>query len=231
MTAGIMQPYFLPYIGYWQLLAACDRFVLYDNIEYTKQGWINRNQFLQHGQPAYFTVPLKKDSDYLTVAERSVADGFDRAKLLRQFTEAYRRAPQFASVFPIVERIVLANATNLFEYLHHSIRVTAEFLDIRTPIVISSTVAIDHGLRGQDKVLAICGALGADRYLNSIGGTALYSRDAFQARGIALGFLQPRSIAYPQFHGAFVPRLSILDVLMFNSRDQVRVMLDEFDVV
>jgi hypothetical protein len=230
VTVGIMQPYFLPYIGYWQLLAACDRFVLYDNIEYTKKGWINRNRFLQHGEPAYFTISLKNESDYLNVAQRSIADGFDRAKMLRQFAEAYRRAPQFAAVYPIVERIVLAPMTNLFEYLHHSIQVTAEFLEIRTPIVISSTVPIDHGLRGQDKVLAICGALGADRYLNSIGGMALYSRDAFRAKGITLGFLQPRPISYPQFGGAFVPSLSILDVLMFNSRDRVRMMLSEFDV-
>lgn len=231
MTVGIMQPYFLPYLGYWQLLAACDRFVLYDNIEYTKKGWINRNQFLQHGKPAYFTVALKNESDHLDIAARSLADEFDRARMLRQFTEAYRRAPQFATVFPIVERIVLAKMTNLFEYLHHSIQVTAEFLEIGTPIVVSSTVGIDHRLKGQDKVLAICGALGANRYLNSIGGTALYSRDAFEARGIALGFVQPRSVGYPQLGAAFVPRLSILDVLMFNSRDQIREMLGQFDVV
>ena len=230
MTVGIMQPYFLPYLGYWQLLAACDRFVLYDNIEYTKKGWINRNRFLQHGQPAYFTVALKHESDHLDVAARSIADGFDGARMLRQFADAYRKAPQFASVYPIAERIVLAKMTNLFEYLHHSIQVTAEFLEIRTPIVVSSTVAIDRGLKGQDKVLAICGALGAHRYLNSMGGTALYSRAAFEARGVALGFLQTRSVGYRQFDGAFVPQLSILDVLMFNSRDRVRVMLGEFDV-
>ena len=58
-TLGIMQPYFLPYIGYWQLLSAVDQFVVYDNIKYTKKGWINRNRFLRDGTDAVFTIPLK----------------------------------------------------------------------------------------------------------------------------------------------------------------------------
>ena len=225
-----MQPYFLPYIGYWQLLSAVDRFVVYDNIQYTKRGWINRKQFLQQGKAAYFTVPLKSDSDYLEVSARTVAESFDRMKLLRQFTEAYHRAPHFAAVFPILERIVTAAPINLFEYIHHSIVVIADYLQIRTPIVVSSSVAIDHGLRAQDKVLAICGALGADRYLNTIGGMELYSREAFSARNIKLAFIRTRPIAYAQFGAAFVPNLSILDVLMFNSRDQARSLLSQYDV-
>lgn len=230
MTIAIFQPYFLPYIGYWQLLAMVDGFVVYDNIEYTKKGWINRNRFLQGGADAYFTVPIKKASDFQTVAERQVADDFDRDKLLRALAASYRKAPQFDSVYPLVERIVRAPLGNLFAYVHHSLIEVARFLEIATPMVLSSTIAIDHTLKSEQKVLAICRALGADRYVNPIGGQALYSPAAFSAASIRLDFVQSRPIVYPQFGGAFVPNLSILDVLMFNAKPAVRAMLSEVDV-
>jgi hypothetical protein len=231
MTVAIFQPYFLPYIGYWQLLAMVDCFVVYDNIEYTKKGWINRNRFLQGGADAYFTVPIKKASDFLTVAERQLADDFDRDKLLRALAASYRKAPQFDLVYPLVERIVRAPLGNLFAYVHHSLVEVARFLEIATPLVLSSTMAIDHTLKSEQKVLAICQALGADRYLNPIAGQALYSQAAFAAVSIRLDFVQPRPIVYPQFGGPFVPNLSILDVLMFNAKPAVRAMLSEVDVI
>ena len=226
-----MQPYFLPYIGYWQLLAAVDRFVVYDNIQYAKKGWINRNRFLRNGADAFFTVPLKKGSDFLNVADRSIADDFDPEALLNPLAAAYRRAPFFSTVFPVIEAIVTAAPRNLFEYLHHSLVMTARYLEIRTPIVVSSTVAIDHGLKSEHKVLALCKALGATRYVNFIGGRELYSVPAFAAQGVELKFIQSRPIAYRQYGNTFVPGLSIVDVMMFNSKDAVRVMLGECDLV
>lgn len=231
MKLGIMQPYFLPYLGYWQLLSHVDRFVVYDNIQYTKKGWINRNRHLREGGPSWFTVPLKKASDYLDVREREVAVDFDRDKLLRSFEAGYRRAPQFGAVQPLVERIVRVPATNLFDYIHSSLVETAGFLGITTPIVVSSSVDIDHTLASEQKVLALCHAVGADGYVNPIGGQSLYSGAAFAARSIRLEFLRPRLPEYPQLGGPFVPGLSIVDVLMFNSRDAVRDMLGQCDVI
>ena len=231
MTLGIMQPYFLPYIGYWQLLAAVDRFVIYDNIQYTKKGWINRNRFLRDGRDVYFTVPLKKASDYLDIAERQLADDFDRDQLLRTWRAAYRRAPHIGDVMPVLERIVRAPMANLFEYVQHSVVEMAAFLEIRTPMVVSSTVPIDHTLRAERKVLALCRALGADRYLNPIGGVELYSAAAFAAESVTLEFLRPRPREYAQLEHPFVPNLSIVDVLMFNSKATVREMLSEADVI
>ena len=226
-----MQPYFLPYIGYWQLLAAVDRFVVYDNIQYTKKGWINRNRFLRNGADAFFTVPLKKGSDSLNVADRRVADDFDPAALLNPLASAYRKAPFFTTAFPLVEAIVTAAPRNLFEYLLHSLVTTAAFLEIPTPVVVSSAVAIDHDLKAERKVLALCQALGATRYLNAIGGRELYSVTAFADQGIDLKFIQSRPISYRQYDDAFVPGLSIVDVLMFNSKDAVRAMLGAYDLV
>ena len=226
-----MQPYFLPYIGYWQLLAAVDQFVIYDNIQYTKKGWINRNRFLRNGTDAFFTVPLKKGSDYLTIAERTIADDFDPDKMLEQLAAAYRKAPSFVAVLPVLETIVRYGQRNLFDYLHHGITVTAGYLEIYTPLVVSSTVAIDHSLKAERKVLALCTALGATRYVNFAGGRALYAAPAFAQQGLDLRFIQSRPIEYRQYAAPFVPSLSILDVMMFNSREAVRAMVGAYDLV
>jgi hypothetical protein len=225
MRLAIMQPYFLPYIGYFQLIAAVDQFVVYDNIKYTKKGWINRNRLLLHGVDVTFSLPLKKDSDSLDVVQRELATDFDRSRLLNQFRGAYSRAPYFPKTFHLLECIVSSEERNLFRYIHHSLVETCAHLGIDTEIRISSDVPIDHGLKSQDKVLAICEALGAESYINSIGGVDLYSKETFEQRGIALRFLRSKPFVYPQFQEAFVPWLSIIDVLMFNSVEATRSAL------
>lgn len=231
MKLGIMQPYFMPYIGYWQLLSIVDAFVLGDNTQFTKKGWINRNRFLQNGKDSLFTIPVKKDAEYLDVAKRSRAANFDCDKILNQLDASYRKAPCFSTVFPLVASIVRAEHSNLFDFIHNSIRVTAAFLDIKTPIIISSTVVIDHSLRCENKVLALCKAMGARTYINSIGGQELYSKATFAEHGIGLNFLQTRPISYRQYGGPFVANLSIIDVMMFNPKESVRAMLGEYDLV
>jgi hypothetical protein len=217
-----MQPYFLPYIGYFQLIAAVDLFVVYDNIKYTKKGWINRNRMLQNGKDAVFSLPLKNDSDFLNVCERELAATFDRDKLLSQLRGAYGRAPFFAQTFPLIEQVVGYEDANLFRFLHHSIVRTCDHLGIETEIRVSSTLAIDHGLKSQEKVLAICKAAHADAYINAIGGAELYSREAFAQQRIELKFIRPKPFEYPQLGDSFVPWLSIVDVMMFNPLDTVR---------
>ena len=216
MRVGIMQPYLFPYIGYFQLIAAVDLFIVYDNIKYTKKGWINRNRILQNGKDVMFSLPLKRDSDYLDVRERKLAADFNREKLLNQFKAAYQFAPYFLDTFPLIEQIVRNNDANLFGFLHHSIVRTCGHLGITTEIRISSDIAIDHDLKNQDKVLALCSAVGATSYINAIGGIELYSKDTFREKGIALNFIKSQPFEYQQFSSAFVPWLSIIDVMMFN---------------
>ena len=216
MKVAIMQPYFLPYVGYFQLIAAVDLFVVYDRIKYTKKGWINRNRFLQNGTDAMFSLPLKKGSDSLDVIERELASDFDRSRLLAQLAGAYRRAPHFASTYALLERIVHHPDNNLFGYVHHSLSALVAHLGIDTEFRTSSSLPFDNSLKAQEKVLAICDAVGADHYINPIGGTELYDKSDFGARGIELQFLKARPFEYPQFGNVFVPWLSIIDVLMFN---------------
>ena len=227
MKLAIMQPYFLPYIGYFQLIAAVDRFVVYDNIKYTKKGWINRNRMLVGGSDAVFSLPLKKASDSLDVRDRKLSETFDPAALLNQFKGAYEKAPFFADVSPLLEKIVKHPDVNLFGYLHHAITEVCRHLGIATEVRVSSSIAIDHGLKGQDKVLALCESQGADVYVNTGGGQALYERQAFAQRGIELQFIKPRPVNYRQFDDAFVPWLSIIDVLMFNPLETVQSFVNQ----
>ena len=227
-----MQPYFFPYIGYFQLIKAVDVFVLYDNIEYTKKGWINRNRFLLNGSDALFSIPLRKASDYDNIDQRQLSDDFDRRKLLNRIRAAYRKAPCITNAMELFRRAIEYQETNLFQYIKHSITMLCDALEIGTTIVDSSTVQIDHSARGQDKVLAICDALQATTYINAIGGVDLYQHDAFNEREIELQFIEPACHPYQQFEQPFVNRLSILDVLMFNSVETVRdLIVNDFALV
>jgi hypothetical protein len=223
---AVMQPYLFPYIGYFQLLAAVDEFVVYDNIEYTKKGWINRNRLLDQGRDVTFTVPIASASDYLDVRERHVAESYEPKKLINRFAAAYRKAPHVDRTMPLVEDVLAFGDRNLFGFLHHSLQRTMLHLGIDTALRVSSTVSIDHGLRGQEKVLAFCKALAAETYINPIGGLDLYSRSDFANHDIALQFLKTTAPEYPQQGQPFVPALSIIDVLMHVDLDEVRSWLE-----
>ena len=222
MKLAIMQPYFLPYIGYFQLIASVDQFIVYDNIKYTKKGWINRNRMLQNGKDAMFSLALKSDSDYMDVCQRELSAEFNRDKLLNQFKGAYRRAPYFDQTLPLIEDIVRFENANLFEYVHHSIVKTCGHLGITTKIRQSSSIAIDHTLKNQDKVLALCEAVSANIYVNAIGGMELYSKETFREKAIDLKFIQSKPFEYPQLGDLFVPWLSIIDVIMFNPLERIQ---------
>jgi hypothetical protein len=232
MKVAIMQPYFVPYIGYFQLIGSVDLFVIYDNIKYTKKGWISRNRILQHGQPAVISLSLKNDSDALDVGDRQLATDFSREKLLNRIAGAYRKAPYFGQAFPVVERIVRNEERNLFRFLHHSIVETCRYLAINTEIAISSAFPVDPALKGQAKVIALCGHAGADVYVNAIGGIELYSAEVFRSAGLELKFIRSGSFEYHQFGETFVPSLSIIDVMMFNPVEVMRRCLtSNYDLI
>lgn len=232
MKLAIMQPYFFSYIGYFQLIAAVDCFVIYDNIKYTKKGWINRNRILYDGAISIFSLPLKKDSDFLDVRQREVSVNFDRQKLLRQLKQAYQKAPYFEETYALVASIINYDKLNLFDFLHHSIICVCNYLKLKTKIIISSHININHSLKNQEKVIELCASLGATHYVNPIGGTDLYSQHAFNAKGTSLNFIRSKNIEYKQFSGDFIPWLSIIDVLMFNSTAEVIKMVNEdFDLI
>lgn len=225
-----MQPYFMPYIGYFQLLNAVDEFVIYDNIQYTKKGWINRNKILINGEESYITLPLKKDSDYCDIRDRYLAEIWHLRKqhVLNKITEAYRKSPNFEIVFPLIKKCLMFEENNLFKFLLNALNLTKEYLEIRTPVIVSSTIPINHELKGEKKVLEICKARKANLYLNPIGGIKLYAKEHFTEEGINIWFHQTNDIIYKQFDNDFVHSLSIIDVLMFNSKSQISEILRKY---
>lgn len=217
-SAGIMQPYFLPYIGYFQLIGQVGTFVIYDNIKYTKKGWINRNRILLEGRPATITLPLKNGPDHLEIGQRQIADSFRASVILNKISAAYRKAPFYEETYGLLKSILDFPGCNLFDFLRNSIAATCLHLGLGTRIVSSSEIVTGSHLRGQDRVIALCQALGASTYLNPIGGKELYSSSVFEQAGIQLRFLKSNLSPYTQCGQAFVEALSIIDVLCFNGR-------------
>jgi hypothetical protein len=231
---AIMQPYLFPYIGYFQLMHAVDRFVVYDDVAFIKQGWINRNRILINGEAAYFSVPIRHASSFVTIRETLIDDDPQNArwveKLLKTLDNAYRRAPEFARVFPLVESVFQRTTNRIADLAVASLESVADFLEIRIDWVKSSVAYGNDRLKGEDRVIAICGAEQANEYINVAGGRELYSPARFRAHGLALQFIRPKLVEYPQFTNPFVPSLSIIDVLMFNQRERVKELLDSYDL-
>lgn len=227
---AIMQPYFFPYIGYFQLMNVVDEFVIYDNIEFSKKGWINRNRILVDGKDSYITIPLRKDSDYLHVKDRYLAETWpiEKKKMLNRIAESYRKAPNFNSVYPIIEKCILYGENNLFNFVLYSLNVIKEYLEIHTSFIISSSIAFDHTLKSKEKVIAICKSRNSNIYLNPIGGIQLYNKDDFKSNEIDLHFLKANEIKYCQFNNNFIPYLSIMDVMMFNSKEEIKKMFNAY---
>ena len=230
---AIMQPYFLPYVGYFHLINSVDEFVIYDNIQYTKKGWINRNRILVGGEGKLLTLPLKKDSDYLNVVDRKLCDNWDneKIKLLSQIKSAYSKAPYYKKSFPVLKACLESPSENLFEFIFNSLKLLTSYLRIGTKITISSSINIDHSLKSQDKVIAICKSLEADTYINAIGGQELYNKEDFSSHNLNLNFVKSPQLEYKQYENEFIPWLSIVDVIMFNKRTNITDYLNNYTLI
>lgn len=232
MKLGIMQPYFLPYIGYWQLLNAVDKYVVYDDVTFIKEGWINRNRILQNGTAAYFNVPMLGASSFKRINEIEVnPDSRVKRKVIKTIEQNYSKAPLFKTVMPLVESIFSSEEGNLARFLIRSIQVVCNYLDIHTEILISSELDKNNDLKGQDKILDICKRLEATEYYNAIGGKELYDKASFARNGIELHFLDTGKVSYSQGKREFIPNLSILDVMMFNELSIVKKFLTDYKLI
>lgn len=221
-----MQPYFIPYIGYFQLIAASDVFVVFDDVNYINRGWINRNSILLDGKDHLITLPLSKASQNKLINEIEISDeeNLNRKKLLKQIEFSYKKAPFFQEFFPVVEGFILNEKKNLVDYLVHSIVSICYYLEIEFNHVLSSAIAKDDEKKGQYKIAEICQKLGAKTYVNAIGGIDMYDRSFFAENGVDLRFISKQEIKYSQFGKEFAPNLSILDVIMFNGKNSASLI-------
>jgi hypothetical protein len=232
MKLAIMQPYFMPYIGYFQLLQAVDKFVLYDDVNFINRGWINRNNILVGGKAHMFTIPLENASQNKMIYEVGLSsDQSWRKKLLKTIAQSYQKAPYYPDIYPLLEGIFQSQTQTISDLCFQGLTTFCEYLQINTELVQTSRSYQNADLKGAERILSICKMEVAHQYINPIGGMELYDRNLFRQEGIDLKFIKSKPHTYPQFKNAFVPWLSILDVVMFNSVEDTRNLLKDFELV
>jgi hypothetical protein len=230
-SIAIMQPYFFPYIGYWQLIDVVDRFVIYDDVNYIKGGWINRNRILINSTPTYITIPLHQSSPYKSICNTFLQPSFVwRNKLLKMIENTYRKSPYFAEIYPIVEKIIHYETDNLSDFLAYELQTLAVFMGIKTEFVLTSRHYKNDFLSGQNRVIDICKRENASVYINAIGGQKLYDSKTFSEAGINLNFIEMYPLPYKQKSNEFIPYLSIIDTLMEVGSIGIKEHLESFEL-
>lgn len=229
-TIAVMQPYLFPYLGYFQLIAAADVFVLGDDLQYVRSGWVNRNRILHNDEARLITFPLKKDRFQLQINQRQLCDHFsdEAERLIRLIAESYKEAPYFAQVMPLVERLIHFPQQNISLYAEHAIREMCAYLHIVTPIMRSSDLILGSPVDKQERIIRIAHTFEATTFITPEGGSVVYDRDHFARNRLLVRFFRMNPVEYRQFRQPFVANLSIIDVLMFNCVEQVQQMLTQY---
>ena len=236
MKTGIMQPYFFPYIGYFQLISAVDQWVVFDTAQYIRHGWINRNRILHpEAGPKYIVVPLAKHSSGTPIKDIRVNQKTDwKSRILAQVSNYYRgRAPFFSSVMDLLEQAIDDSERSLTQLLIKCLSAVCIHLKIPFQPILASGIAISRSAIEHPGhwALRISEAIGANKYINPIGGKGLFVPSEFQSSGIELSFLESKQIIYDQGRKEFCEHLSIIDVLMWNSAERTRELLQQFRIV
>ena len=256
MKLAIMQPYFMPYIGYFQAINAVDKYILYDNLNFIKDAWVNRNRLLLcNGNVSTFSVPIIAKSSNTKIVDIRIDNSQKWGeKLLKTIFLNYKKVSDFDEIFPLLETILSRKYDFLSELNVLSIKTIAEFLSIGTVIEYDNSkyISLEDNLLLVDqqnyspfqylektqpikkvaRVIAICKAEGATSFINAIGGQSLYSQEEFAKYGIDLKFVQTDlDLKYNQFSHEFVSNLSIIDVLMHNGKEGTKQLLNAYKLI
>lgn len=232
MKIGIMQPYFMPYIGYWQRISAVDKHVIYDDVNYIKNGWMNHNRILLNGQEFLFNAPLVGASPNKLINEVGVNNNAKlQNKMIKTLEQAYKKSPYYNETMECLAKTICSNETNFAKYLEFQIKEICAYLGIETELIISSELSKDNSLKGQDKVIEICKKLDASIYYNASTGEHLYDKKTFSENGIELFFIRNKSsLTYKQRGEGFIPTLSIIDVMMNCSKTEIKNLLNDYEI-
>jgi hypothetical protein len=230
MNIAIMQPYFFPYIGYFQLVRAVDKFVFYDDVNFIKNGWINRNRILLNNRAAYITVQLNGASSFKRISYVEFTD--NRGKLKKAIEQAYKKAPYFNSAWAVINDCLDLKTNLMSELAAYSVVQVSKYLVLNVLFETSSAHYLEtKNLESAERIKEICRISGASRYINPIGGMELYKKDDFATAGVDLRFIKSNDIRYAQNKNEFIPWLSIIDVMMFNSPEEIREMLNQYELI
>jgi WbqC-like protein family len=228
MRVAIMQPYVFPYLGYYQLLQAADRFVCFDDVNFIKKGWINRNRILLNGEVYTFTIPIRGASQNVTIRDSMIADDASwKDKLLGNLRQAYRKAPHFERIHPAIETMIRSAEGSIADLAEASLRLVIDHLALTTEVHRSSTLALGAEVKAQERIIAVAKHHGATHYINPANGAQLYREERFAEEGMTLRFLRmDPDLRYAQpGPSEFVAGLSMLDALMNVDRDDLRALL------
>ncbi len=231
MKIGIVQPYFLPYIGYFALINAVDKFVYFDDVQYIRRGWVNRNRIKMENTWQYIILPVKRSPLSAKINEVYVVnDKRSIKKLKKSIDHNYQKAVYYNIIKKLIFPYILPSEkiSNLNINLTNKI---CTYLEIKTKKYISSEIPKDNSLKRENKIIEICNKLGCKHYINPVGGVDLYSKKKFQEFQIKLNFLKINKITYSQGKYDFIPNLSIIDVLMWNSKNEVQKMLYNYELI
>lgn len=231
MKIAIMQPYLFSYIGYFQLISAVDKFVILDDVNYINKGWINRNRILINGKEHLFSIPVKKVSQNKLICDCELSNDVWQKKFLKTIEISYKKAPFVNDVLPLIATIVAYKEKNLSQFILNHLKRIFDFLNLKVSIIPSSSVYKTSELKAQEKIIDICKKEHTTQYINPIGGLDLYDKNRFLQENIQLNFLKTNNITYSQNSDGFIPWLSIIDVLMFNPKDEIREMLGKYELL
>ncbi len=235
LKTAVMQPYTFPYIGYFQLINAVDIFVFYDDVNFIKGGWINRNRILSGSTDYRMTIPLKNISPNRKICETELAGKqfqFWYDKFRKTLAHSYSKAPCYSDAMHLIESTFSQDFRFISNLAMASVMKTCEYLDLETRFQKSSeSYSGNRDLNRTERLIDICRRNHSGTYINPIGGQSLYTKDAFRQHGIDLHFLSSDDIQYPQFSSDFIPNLSIIDVLMFNTKDEIKNFLKEYRLI
>lgn len=226
-----MQPYLFPYICYFQLINAVDIFVIYNDVNYIKQGWINRNNILIKDLAHRFVLPLEGASSNKMIKDLEIDRRlYDKWKMnfFKTLEQSYGRAPYYNEAVLLINDILSFPDKNLASFLNYSLQLLCNYFNIKTTLKLSSEIQVSKELKSQAKVIKICEELEATEYINATGGRQLYDKKKFLKHSINLNFISSNNIEYKQFGSVFIPWLSIIDVIMFNDVKEITTMLNDY---
>ncbi len=224
-SIAIMQPYIFPYIGYFQLVNYVDKFVFYDDVTFIKQGWINRNKITQNNQEVFFTIPLSKASSNTLISDVKINLNLFRKfkkKFYKSITQSYSKSPHFDQVFKIITKTLDLDTDSISKMAIHSVKLTADYLEMGTEFKTSKLSYDNTILSGQDRVLDIVNQEDANYYINPIGGRELYSSEDFKQKNIDLSFIKVDDS---------VNKKLIIDILMNFDKEEVKNILNQYNII
>jgi len=234
MKIAIMQPYIFPYIGYFQMISAVDKFVFYDDVNFIKQGWINRNKILVSGRGYLFTVPLSKANSFTLIKDTLINNKLYeiwKLKFLQTLSQNYKNAPYFSKIYELIAEVLNSKHNSISDLAIDSIQNVSQYLNLKTHFIISSESYSNRNLERQKRLFDICKQEKCSHYINAIGGQELYKKEDFIKEGIQLNFIKSLPLEYKQFKNQFIPYLSIIDVLMFNSQEEINFLLTKHEFI